>query len=75
MQLRSSMREFCSCGSGITTISRRQVRYWRENHRHDAQEQPEPDKNGAEAITERRYSTEHGDPYEATARIGFTPNP
>jgi len=67
------VKQWCACGSGINTISRRQVRIWRENHHHPADQ--EPDKQGSEAVTERRPSTEHLDEYEFTARIGFTPNP
>ena len=74
------MREWCQCGSGINTLSKRQVKQWRTNHRHDAQSDPEPDKQGSEARVElawpREYESDNGMTVVPVinARIGFVPN-
>lgn len=79
------MREICSCGAQIKTLSYRRVKTWRENHHHPAPEQPleptEPDKQGSQAQVEhagRRYFEAEASPYGGTdtpivqAKVGFT---
>ena len=72
------MREWCGCGASIRA-RRKDVLVWRDKHRHDSKEEPEPEKQGSFADTQ----IAHSDPIDAysetytptvNARIGFTPN-
>jgi hypothetical protein len=67
------VKEFCSCNAAIHTLSKRQVKLWRTNHRHDAQSDPEPDKQGSQAHVERAAQYDY-DQSSYTARIGFQAN-
>lgn len=68
------MREWCSCGAAFHSLSPRAVRDWRANHFHDGKPDPEPDKNGSEAMTERRPQLDYDGPISYKASIGFQPN-
>ena len=72
------MREWCGCGASIRA-RRKDVLVWRDKHRHDAQSEPEPDKNGAQAQVETAWRPGFTDDSirsipDVQARIGFTPN-
>lgn len=68
------MREWCGCGAGIHSRSKRAVKDWRANHYHDGKPDPETDKNGSEAMTERRGQHDYDDGPRFSARIGFQPS-
>lgn len=72
------MRESCSCGASVRG-SRRSVVDWRANHRHTAEDAPEPDKQGTTSQAELAYREPgrfDGERFipEVQMRMGFTPN-
>lgn len=71
-------REWCGCGAAFYTLSPRALKAWRTTHHHDPKTDPEPDKQGAIAMTDhagtRYYEDAAQDVPVVQARIGFTPN-
>ena len=65
------MREGCGCGAYIQSTPR-QVAIWRTDHKHD--NEPEPEKNGSEAYTERDMQFDYDNGPFFSASIGFQPN-
>lgn len=54
------MRESCSCGAFIATLSRREAARWRTSHVCPARpEDPGPQKQGAIAIVEQSNEPDH----------------
>ena len=68
------MREWCSCGAAFHSLSPHAVKDWRANHFHDGKPDPEPDKEGSFASTERRGQVDYDGPISYKASFGFQPN-
>lgn len=66
------MQEWCSCNASFKSRSYKRVIEWRTNHRHDPQQAPEPEPQGAFSQAE----LSHQDAYleDAEVRLGFQPN-
>jgi len=64
------MQEWCTCSASFRTRSYRRLLRWRNDHRHEATEQPEPEPQGAQAVVERSFQEEADD-----FRLGFQPDP
>jgi hypothetical protein len=62
------MREACSCGAEIRTLSPRRVDSWRANHIHQA-----PESTERETDTYSSHELSHQDDWEEN-RAGFRPN-
>jgi len=66
------MQQWCSCGAAIRSLSPRRVRQWADNHRHEPQQAPEPEKQGSFAQAELSHQDDYAD-YDM--RLGFQANP
>lgn len=64
------MQEWCTCNASFKTRSYRRLTHWRDNHRHEIAEQPEPEPQGAQSLVERSYQDD-----DTEVRTGFTRNP
>lgn len=67
------MQEWCPCGAAFKTRNYRRLSLWRTDHRHDPQQEPEPQPQGSFSQAELSHQDDFLEDSEI-ARIGFQPN-
>jgi hypothetical protein len=63
------MQEWCTCNASFKTRSYRRLKQWRDNHRHEIAEQPDPEPQGSQSLVERSYQDD-----DMSVRVGFQVN-
>jgi len=66
------MQEWCACGAAYKTRNYRRLLNWREHHRLEPQQAPEPEMQGSFAQAELSHQDDYAD-YDT--RLGFQANP